>query len=90
MVKTIRDDVMFRWLNLVEPLDMLRGGFDVIFCRNVMIYFDDPTQEKVVRGLERLLAPGGYLFIGHNDSADDARRYLDQLQPAIFRKRVAR
>lgn len=90
VVKTIRDDVMFRWLNLVEPLDMLKGGFHVIFCRNVMIYFDDPTKEKLVRDLERLLAPGGYLFIGHNDSADYARRYLDQLQPAIFRKRAAR
>lgn len=89
VVKPLRDDVMFRWLNLVEPLDMLRGGFHVIFCRNVMIYFDDPTRERLVRSLERLLAPGGYLFIGHTDNPDFARQHLDQVQPAIFRKRAA-
>lgn len=90
VVQTLRDDVMFRRLNLVEPLDRLKGGFHVVFCRNVMIYFDEPTRERLVRSLEALLAPGGYLFIGHNDSADQARRLLDQVQPAIFRKRASR
>lgn len=89
VVGVVRDDVMFRRLNLMEPLDMLRGGFHVIFCRNVMIYFDDATRERLIRELEALLAPGGYLFIGHTDNPDHARRYLDQLQPAIFRKRAA-
>ncbi|MEQ8815518.1 MAG: protein-glutamate O-methyltransferase CheR [Thalassobaculum sp.] len=87
VVKAVRDDVMFRWLNLVEPLDRLKGGFHLIFCRNVMIYFDDATREKLVRELERLLAPGGYLFIGHTDNPDHSRQYLDQVRPAIFRKR---
>ncbi len=89
VVREVRDDVMFRWLNLVEPLDVLKGGFHVIFCRNVMIYFDDETRDRLIRGLEQLLAPGGYLLIGHTDNPDRARRYLDQLQPAIFRKRGA-
>ena len=65
------------------------GGFHLIFCRNVMIYFDDATREKLVRELERLLAPGGYLFIGHTDNPDHSRQYLDQVRPAIFRKRGA-
>ncbi|MEQ8399110.1 protein-glutamate O-methyltransferase CheR [Thalassobaculum sp.] len=90
VVKPVRDDVMFRWLNLVDPLDFLKGGFHVIFCRNVMIYFDDDTRRKLIRNLAELLTPGGYLFIGHTDNPDHTREYLDQLQPAIFRKRAAR
>ncbi|MDF1790337.1 MAG: protein-glutamate O-methyltransferase CheR [Thalassobaculaceae bacterium] len=88
VVKLVRDDVMFRWLNLIGPLSALRGGFHVIFCRNVMIYFDGPTRERLVQSLARLLAPGGYLFIGHTDDAEFARKYLDQQRPAIFRKRA--
>lgn len=87
VAKPVRDDVMFRWLNLVEPLDVLKGGFHVIFCRNVMIYFDDETRRNLTRSLVRLLAPGGWLFIGHTDNPDFARQHLDQVQPAIFRRR---
>lgn len=86
VIKPIRDDVMFRWLNLNGPLDMLRGGFHIIFCRNVMIYFDDHARERLVKALTGMLAPGGFLFIGHTDDAEYARRYLEQLRPAIFRK----
>ena len=88
IAKSVRDDVMFRWLNLVEPLSVLRRGFHVVFCRNVMIYFDNETCDKLIRSLTELLVPGGYLFIGHTDNSEAARRYLDQLQPAIFRKRA--
>lgn len=90
VVKTVRDDVMFRWLNLIGSLSALRGGFHVIFCRNVMIYFDAPTRERLIQSLAHLLAPGGYLFIGHTDDAEFARRYLDQQRPAIFRRRAER
>lgn len=88
VAKPVRDDVMFRWLNLIGPLSALRGGFHVIFCRNVMIYFDAPTRERLIQSLAHLLAPGGYLFIGHTDDAEFARKYLDQQRPAIFRKKV--
>lgn len=90
VVKAVRDDVMFRWLNLIGPLTALRGGFHVIFCRNVMIYFDAPTRERLIQSLTHLLAPGGYLFIGHTDDAEFARKYLDQQRPAIFRKRAGK
>lgn len=89
VVKQVRDDVMFRWLNLTEPLEMLRGRFHLILCRNVMIYFDDTTRENLVRNLSTMLAPGGYLFIGHTDNPDHARIYLDQVRPAIFRKKAS-
>ncbi|MBO6559675.1 MAG: protein-glutamate O-methyltransferase CheR [Nisaea sp.] len=88
VIQAVRDDVMFRWLNLTEPLDKLRGRYHLILCRNVMIYFDDATRENLVRNLSNLLAPGGYLFIGHTDNPDHARIYLDQIQPAIFRKKA--
>lgn len=90
VIKPVRDDVMFRWLNLIGPLSALRGGFHVIFCRNVMIYFDAPTRDRLVQALAHLLAPGGYLFIGHTDDAEFARKYLDQQRPAIYRKRAGK
>jgi chemotaxis protein methyltransferase CheR len=65
--------VTFRRLNLLEPLWPLRGGFAAIFCRNVMIYFDKPTQYAVLRRMAPLLETGGLLFAGHSESFGDAR-----------------
>jgi chemotaxis protein methyltransferase WspC len=55
--------VQFRQFNLMNDFASL-GMFDVVFCRNVLIYFDAPTQQRVLRTLERLLAPEGVLFVG--------------------------
>lgn len=62
----LRAMVRFRQLNLLRPWPF-RGLFDVIFCRNVMIYFDDATKEQLVLGFARQLQPGGYLYIGHSE-----------------------
>jgi chemotaxis protein methyltransferase CheR len=62
----IRDRVAFRKLNLLGEWPM-RGTFDAIFCRNVMIYFDEPTKETLQRRLAAKLAPGGFLYIGHSE-----------------------
>ncbi len=78
--------VSFRRLNLIEPLPDL-GLFTVIFCRNVMIYFSRETQEQVVRQLAGHLEPGGYLFVGHSESLTGIQHSLQQIQPAIYRKR---
>ncbi len=59
--------------------------FAVIFCRNVMIYFDKPTQGAVVRRLSAVLAPGGYLFIGHSESLAGVDHGLEYVQPAVYR-----
>lgn len=62
----LRKKVTFGVLNLIEPFPF-RGKFDAIFCRNVAIYFDNPTQQKVWQAFQRCLTPGGYLFIGHSE-----------------------
>ncbi len=64
----LRAHVRFQRLNFMSPHYDVAGIFDVIFFRNVMIYFDKPTQEQVVNRLCERLRPGGYLFVGHSES----------------------
>jgi chemotaxis protein methyltransferase CheR len=66
--KELRDLVTFRQLNLLDTQWPVRGPFDAIFCRNVMIYFDKPTQRNVLEKLAPLLASDGLLFAGHSES----------------------
>jgi len=81
----IRTQVSFRRINLVKPYSWHRQ-FPVIFCRNVMIYFDRETQEQVVRQLAECLEPGGYLFVGHAESLTRISHPLEYVQPAVYRK----
>jgi chemotaxis protein methyltransferase CheR len=80
----LRGMVEFARVNLVEPLTGTRT-YPVIFCRNMMIYFDRPTQERVVQQLARCLEPGGHLFIGHSESLLGIRHPFECLQPAVYR-----
>ena len=80
--------VQFVRLNLMGEWSM-RNAFDVIFCRNVMIYFDKPTQERLVARFTALLAPGGHLMVGHSESLSGLRHDLDYVQPATYRRAVA-
>lgn len=66
--------VEFRPFNLVGgPWRSLGEPFDIVFCRNVMIYFDAPTQRRVLEGIHRAMAPGGTLYVGHSENFTDAR-----------------
>lgn len=81
--------VRFRSLNLLGDWPMKRG-FDVIFCRNVMIYFDNPTKERLVARFAELLAPGGTLYIGHSERVTGpALERLAPMGPTIYRRRAA-
>ena len=60
--------------------------FDIIFCRNVMIYFDNPTKEALVGKLCRNLPDGGYLFIGHAESLTGIKHQLKYIQPSVYKK----
>jgi chemotaxis protein methyltransferase CheR len=86
---SIRAQVSFERLNLVEPF-LARRLFPVIFCRNVMIYFDRATQERVVQALAECLEPGGYLFVGHSEGLTRIRHQLEYVRPAVYRKPDAR
>jgi chemotaxis protein methyltransferase CheR len=81
----LRAQTAFRRINLVEPLARPHH-FPVIFCRNVMIYFDSATQQKVIRQLTDALEPGGYLFVGHAESLTRIPHSLEYVRPAIYRK----
>lgn len=83
--KALRSQVTFMPMNLNEELPTL-GQFDVIFLRNVMIYFSTATKQAVVDRLVRQLRPGGYLCIGYSESLNDLQHDLQLQAPAIFRK----
>jgi chemotaxis protein methyltransferase CheR len=82
----VRAMVEYRRLNLIEPFDH-KSPFALIFCRNVMIYFDKPTQRQVVNRMAEWLEPGGYLFTGHAESLAGLQQPLLYVQPAIYRKK---
>ena len=68
IVDALRPIVHFRQLNLLDERWPIRGGLDAIFCRNVMIYFDKPTQYRILKKFVPLLNPDGLLFAGHSES----------------------
>lgn len=82
----LRNQVHFQRLNLLKPPYPFNQPFEVIFCRNVMIYFDRPTQEELVGHLSQFLVPGGYLMIGHSESLTGIDHKLHTVQPAIYQK----
>ncbi len=87
VASALRRTVSFHQLNLMDADYCVRDMFDVIFCRNVLIYFERPTQEAVISKLCRNLKPGGYLFIGHSESLSGFDLPLDSAGSACFRKR---
>jgi chemotaxis protein methyltransferase CheR len=85
----IRRDAIFRRVNLIEPVSW-PVQFRVVFCRNVMIYFDQTTQRKVIANLSASLEAGGYLFVGHAESFSGISHGLEYVRPAIYRKPAGR
>lgn len=81
----VMSSIRFRRLNLIEPFPP-EPPFHVIFCRNVMIYFDRQTQTGLVNRLATRLEPGGYLFVGHSESLNAIQHSLNYCMPAIYRK----
>lgn len=86
IVPELRDTIRFARFNLMSSAFPFRHGFDVTFCRNVMIYFDRPTQETLVGKMANHLHDGGYLFIGHSESLTGMRHPLSYVEPTIYRK----
>ena len=85
VVPAVRDIVKFAHLNLMESWPF-SGPFDFIFCRNVMIYFDKPTQQKLVQRFHDVLEPGGLLFTGHSESLTGVTHRFKFVQATIYQK----
>ena len=81
----MRECATFRRINLIEPFPWT-AQFPVIFCRNVLIYFDRPTQKELVRKLSGSLESGGDLFVGHAEGLSGLDHGLEYVRPAIYRK----
>jgi chemotaxis protein methyltransferase CheR len=83
--RCVTERVAFRQINLIEDYAHAQP-FEIIFCRNVMIYFDRPTQEQLVNKLCRFLKPNGYLFIGHSESLNGLNVPLRCLRPSVYQR----
>ena len=81
----VRKMVKIARLNLLDPWPM-KGPFTVIFCRNVMIYFDRQTQQRLVNRFWEILEPGGYLFVGHSEGMSGIKHKFRYVQPATYVK----
>jgi len=86
MVPELRRKVSFHPLNFMDAEYRLRDMFQIVFFRNVAIYFDRPTQEAVIRKICRNLAAGGYLFLGHSESLAGLDVPVQMVATAVFRK----
>lgn len=84
--KHLRDQVVFRRLNLSRPPFPMTGPLDAVFCRNVMIYFDDAVRRTLLAEIKRVLKPGGFLITGHAESLNTLSDGLTLVRPSIYRK----
>ncbi len=86
--QAIKDEVIFKTFNLMDdmPPKYKSKPFDLIFCRNVMIYFDAPTKQALVNRFYDVVKPGGYFFIGHAESVNRNDTKFEYIQPAVYRR----
>lgn len=83
----VKNNVIFRTFNLMDPI-RFKLKFDVIFCRNVMIYFDQATKDALVKRMYDASNPGAYLLIGHSEGLNKATTPYDYIMPATYRKKL--
>lgn len=83
----LRSLITFARLNLIEIPFPMHGPLDVVFCRNVMIYFDLAVKQRLLAEIYRLLRPGGYLFVGHSESISGINPGFKLVRPAVYCKK---
>lgn len=86
VVDKIRKEVIFKRFNLMNKKFPFKKKFHVIFCRNVMIYFDAKTKNELIQRFYDITEPGGYLFIGHSETLDKKSTGFKYIMPAVYRK----
>lgn len=84
--RAIREKAQFHRMNLMAPRFPIRDRFHVIFCRNVIIYFDRERQEQLLRKLYNYLVPGGYLFLGHSETLAGIDLPVQSVAPTVYRR----
>lgn len=89
VTEELRKQVLFRQFNLMNAFPF-RKQLHVVFLRNVMIYFDEPTKLELIRKIYQCLVPGGYLFVGKTETIDRDKTGFDMIRPSIFRKPLDR
>lgn len=82
----VKDIILFRRLNLVRESYPFKRKFNIILCRNVMIYFDDQTRAAITDRFYDYTEPGGYLFTGHSESLNRTKTRYSYIQPAIYKR----
>ncbi len=82
----LKERIVFKRLNLNQPPFPMSGPLDVVFCRNVMIYFDRPVRQALISEIERLLKPGGLLMIGHTETLTGLSTQFRVIQPSVYQK----
>jgi chemotaxis protein methyltransferase CheR len=83
----LRSSVVFGRLNLHDIPYPMRGPLDAVFCRNVMIYFDIEGRVRLLREIDRLLKPGGHLFVGHAESLTGMLSAFKAVRPSVYVKK---
>lgn len=84
--KELRNMIVFSWINLAQTPFPMNGPLDIVFCRNVMIYFDNPVRQRLLDEIHRLLKPGGYLIVGHAESLLSLQHGFKSVRPSIFKR----
>lgn len=85
--RQLSDNIMFRRFNLMSERFPFKNKFHIIFCRNVMIYFDVPTKENLVNKFSSVILSGGNLFIGHSESIKRPNENFDYVMPALYKRK---
>jgi chemotaxis protein methyltransferase CheR len=86
LIDKIRNEVIYRSFNLMDPVFPFKKKFNVIFCRNVMIYFDNKTRMELIKKFYDSTEYGGYLFIGHSESINRDETKFKYVMPSVYRK----
>lgn len=85
--ESVKQLIDFKYFNLNNSLGWEKNKYDVIFCRNVMIYFDTPTKQRLIKRLYDSLKPGGYLIIGMSENLSNLKTDFQRVKPSVYIKR---
>ncbi|RDY22500.1 protein-glutamate O-methyltransferase CheR [Romboutsia maritimum] len=87
VIENVKNLIEFKYFNLNNSIGWDKCKYDVIFCRNVMIYFDNPTKQKLCKKLYESLKPGGYLIIGMSENLSNLETDFECVKPSVYKKR---